>query len=526
MNFLEPVYFRNNNTNDYNNPLVKNPRLEQFQRIVCVALPFIPLPESAKLGLHSFTDISRTIESLITLKDAWNKNDNELIKYALLQTVISTAITASTIFAAPLGSLLTTGQTLVAHSKELVKALNDGDRNKSLLLLAEILNNSLYLSLFFTGASQIVIASLSLQILLGLANATQDIKNEKYIEAFGNLLGVLIRGNQLKIEVGIYQLQKAIDHHVAEVEKNATQIALDIEQASDNNIYKSTKDKKKGKESKKPAPAKKPDELYIKIASNEKDLIKKTDAFFKNPEVMKKQMPECDLSKLIGGSPKDTDVIDALLKTHQGFHVGERHDHEAARAFIMNNMDYLKGKNVKALFAEGWNYETQSTIDKYFAVQHLRELNSSDLKKVKDLLFFSEFRLKKKPNSPYTCLALLEKTKKAGIRLVGIDYEVLKDEPISVRLKKMNFVATKVMEACLKTFKTGEKFVGFMGAAHLRDWSEIVRVKGLADLTETPAIWIMDKPPLLSKGPSLVYTKLDESPMSLPINVFLKEAIC
>jgi hypothetical protein len=274
---------------------------------------------------------------------------------------------------------------------------------------------------------------------------------------------------------------------------------------------------------------------------DEHQILQRAEEYLNDPEILKKQAAEINLSKLLPSSASDHEIIDTLLQDQAGFCVGENHHQDSARAFLINNMDYLKSKNVKVLFSEGWDYKTQKTMDKYFSVQHLRELEFSDRQEVQTLLDHSINHLNNKLGSPYTAFALMEKAKSTGIRLVGIDYKheikIVFTPPTPAtptnlqdyaqRYKSMNFVAAQVIEATRETFKPNEKFVALTGSAHLRKYSEELPVPGIADLTQTPALWIQDKMPFLPKEfPSLWYSKLNiKAAESSPVNILLRESI-
>ncbi|HRD55736.1 MAG TPA: membrane-targeted effector domain-containing toxin [Parachlamydiaceae bacterium] len=475
---LEPPYFYQ----DYKKSLkgINQKNLDKAKNIFLTAVPFITLHPFARLPLTFTIGISRTINSLSELKNAWNQNEKENIPIALFNTAASTASFACTIFLPSLASFITVGHDLIADSAKLVEALKNKEYKKAFIISAEITNHSLYLSLFFTSVSQIAIASLSLQIILQAIQSYRNFQDGQYLEGFGNALTASLRCYQLKIEMEVYQLQLAIDKHVAEVEKKELS-KLVKENPQENEIINRSSVQNSN--------------LSGVDGLSEKKILQKAVKYLEDPEIAKKRESFVDLSKL-GSSATDKKIIDTLFEKHQGFCVGENHKHDAGKAFILNNMNYLKNKKVTVLFYEGFNSTQQPLLDKYFSANHLRNLHQSDREKIRKLLEFSANHIRK-PGSSYSSLAILAKAKTNGIRIVGIDYahDWLNAESPTYRqerLIKMNFVAAKTIEATRNKMKVTEKFVAFMGAYHLSTFNPY-SVQGVADLTETPAVWIEDQ---------------------------------
>lgn len=219
---IEPLTFHR----EYDNDLGKTnstSRFDQCSRVAKTALPFItlykPLAKPVSVILGSF----RIISCVSFLMEAIKKEKKADIKYALLQTVISITSLASEIFAHPAGMLITTGQDLIINATQLVKALKKKDYAKALKISTHILNNSLHLALFFTGGLEILAASLSVQILLGLYESSNDFKDGNYLEGCAHLLMAGIRTQQLKTHIGAIKMKWEIQSMLEKIELNTNE---------------------------------------------------------------------------------------------------------------------------------------------------------------------------------------------------------------------------------------------------------------------------------------------------------------
>ncbi len=111
--------------------------------------------------------------------------------------------------------LVTTAQDLGIDLLSLARELHRGEWEAALETSLKTVNNALYLSLFVVGGLEIAIASLSVQILLGLQQAKKEYDRGNYIEATGQLLMVGVRGKQLHGQVEAlrykYKLQELVE---------------------------------------------------------------------------------------------------------------------------------------------------------------------------------------------------------------------------------------------------------------------------------------------------------------------------
>ncbi len=181
------------------------PWTDDCMRVGIVALPFFSLHKPLSLpisltmgGLRSVMCTSNLIESI----RSGNCSD---IAYMLLQTVIAVIALAGTIFAHPAGMLITTGHDLIIELTHLIHHLYVGEHRKALESCLNIANNALYLVLFLDGGLEMAIASLAVQILVGLSHSMNELQNGRWLEGAGHLLMATVRGNQLSAQVEVLQ---------------------------------------------------------------------------------------------------------------------------------------------------------------------------------------------------------------------------------------------------------------------------------------------------------------------------------
>ncbi len=203
----EPIYYHREYANDIDEPSYDRSWADDCKRVGTVALPFFslykPLSQPISLamgGLRSVTCIVNLIESI--------KGGNcSEVAYMLLQTVIAVIALAGTIFAHPAGMLITTGHDLIIELTHLIQHLYVGEHQKALESCLNIANNALYLVLFLDGGLEIAIASLAVQILVGLSHSMHEFQNGRWLEGAGHLLMATIRGNQLSTQVKTLQMK-------------------------------------------------------------------------------------------------------------------------------------------------------------------------------------------------------------------------------------------------------------------------------------------------------------------------------
>jgi hypothetical protein len=211
--FKEPSYFHREYYND-TRPKYDKTWLDQTKRIAITALPF------AQAALNSYKPASfalalgcggmRVYTTSAQLLEAIKRGNAEEKAYCLFQTTIAVISLAGTIFAHPAGMLISTGHDLIIELSQLIQHLKNGDKKKAIESCLNIINSSLYFALFLHGGLEMTIASLAMQILIGLYRSQKEFKNEHWIEAVGHLGMSLVRGNQMTSQIHTLQKIKEI----------------------------------------------------------------------------------------------------------------------------------------------------------------------------------------------------------------------------------------------------------------------------------------------------------------------------
>lgn len=211
LKITEPDYFHREYKNDLPQAETENYYLKQGKRMTTVALPFLALyrplgfPLSLTLGgLRSFSSISQLITDV-------QNGGIHAGSYAFLQVVFSIIALCGTVFAHPLGMLMTTVHDCALDCFSLGTHLFAGEFQSALGNSANLINNTLYLALFLHGSLEIAIASLAMQILIGLSQSAAEFRKGNYLEAGGHLLMGGIRGHQLIGQVQILQVKQKIE---------------------------------------------------------------------------------------------------------------------------------------------------------------------------------------------------------------------------------------------------------------------------------------------------------------------------
>lgn len=193
INTTNPIYYHREYTNDIGRSTDDPSLSNQCKRVALVALPFISLYKPAgfalSLGAGSLRLFSHT--SLILHSSMAN------LPYHLLHLTISSASVAATLLAHPLGMLLATGQDLLLNTSSVAQSLYHAQYTDAFTNSAHLLNNALYMSLLLSGGLKLAIASLSMQVLLGLYHSQQEFQKGHWLEGCGHLGMATIRFQHL-----------------------------------------------------------------------------------------------------------------------------------------------------------------------------------------------------------------------------------------------------------------------------------------------------------------------------------------
>ena len=224
-NICTPEIYHREYANDVGSPdalkaWVDQSSLERLQRVTTVALPFIalykPLSQPLSLALGGMRTVGSLVGLAVAIRDGGSAAN---VSYAALQTAIAIISVAGTIFAHPLGMLITTGQDLIIDVTQLAQYVKEGEYTKAAETCASILNNSLYLACFLHGGLEIAIASLGMQILLGAYHAQTEFLAGRCLEAAGHIGMVMIRGHQMSQQIEMLRVQNKLNALIIIVKK-------------------------------------------------------------------------------------------------------------------------------------------------------------------------------------------------------------------------------------------------------------------------------------------------------------------
>lgn len=219
----EPAYYHREYSNDIRKKDSDNAWIHQAQRAALVALPFISLYKPLSFPLSLATGSMRAFTSIAQLLENMRRGDSYNIPYAMVQTAISVIAVVGTIFAHPFGMVISTTHDLSIEIAQLIDNLKAGQYPKAMEHCLNVVNNALYLALFINGGLGITIASLGMQILIGLYHSQAELKRGRYLEATGHLCMSMIRGRQLSGHLQILQTKQYIRNSLSRFDKQEEQ---------------------------------------------------------------------------------------------------------------------------------------------------------------------------------------------------------------------------------------------------------------------------------------------------------------
>ena len=198
--------------NTQNTSTQDNRPWEIGKEIALTALPFLtlykPLSFPVALGMGTL----RTGISVFQLAEAIKEGDPKTILSESFKTTVAVISLAGTIFAHPVGLLISTGYDLIVELNALRQHLVDGNHKEALQSCLKILSHCLYLAVFLYGGPQLTIAFFALQILTGLLESHHEFSQGHYIAAIGHVLMSMMRGGQLVGQVKTLQMTREIQH--------------------------------------------------------------------------------------------------------------------------------------------------------------------------------------------------------------------------------------------------------------------------------------------------------------------------
>ncbi len=166
-------------------------------RFAQVALPFVALYKPFGQPLAILMGGTRIISCISkTYSDCSERKNNRELAYKVLQITVAIAALAGTYFAHPMGMVITTCHDLGINVIHLHQAWIENDSSKALEMGLQVLNNSVYLGLMIIGSTEILVASLAIQILTGLHQTSAEFEKGNYLEMGAGILMVALRANQ------------------------------------------------------------------------------------------------------------------------------------------------------------------------------------------------------------------------------------------------------------------------------------------------------------------------------------------
>ena len=223
----EPFYFHREYKNDIHqteqqgNEEASASWLQLSQRIAFASLPFFSLYKPFSMPIALVMGSVRVYSSASELYSLIQEGDTQKISKGVIQTAIAVTALAGTILAHPIGMLVTTGQDIVIDCGYVIHHLNEGDYKKAAERTASLVNNALYLSLFVAGSLELSIASVTVQVLLGAYNSSEDFQKGRWIEGSAHILMAAIRTNQLRGQIQALQQRNEFEQKIKDFIKQS-----------------------------------------------------------------------------------------------------------------------------------------------------------------------------------------------------------------------------------------------------------------------------------------------------------------
>ncbi len=157
----------------------------------------------------------------ISLRTYTTLSDTKMDYYALHATLAVAAL-AATLLLHPVGMLITSGHDMLNDLMFLAAHLQAGEYAEAFENMAHCLNSALFIGVLAGGPVQVLIASLALQMCLGVYHSIQEFRKGNRIEGFAHLTMALICGYQLKKVITRLQKEpdmKILSTHDSKIDK-------------------------------------------------------------------------------------------------------------------------------------------------------------------------------------------------------------------------------------------------------------------------------------------------------------------
>lgn len=211
--FPEINYFHREYDFDVPNEDRHNSWSDLSWRVGHAALPLFSLYKPLQYPLAVGLGGIRAGRCLLLLCDDFGRLERSEKILGLVHIVLAVSAVAGTLFAYPVGMVITSGQDLLNAVYKLVEYLQLGDGRPELIRLeaADILNNTLFLALLVVGSLELAALSLAVQLIVSIVHAMHEYQEESRIEMAGRILFACARAVQLKELGDVLQLKWKIE---------------------------------------------------------------------------------------------------------------------------------------------------------------------------------------------------------------------------------------------------------------------------------------------------------------------------
>ena len=209
----EPEYYFRKYENDIGGKAARPATSDICKRIAFAAAPFLAFynkPFNSLLSVGFGALRISTSAVLLYKKGIQKKDAKETFKLSFQLFFASLSLTG-TLFSHPVGLLLITGQDLAIECGNFKKHFRAKKYEKIAENGLDIINSLFYLSLFFSRRLELLIASISLQVLLSTYRSQSKFRKGKWIEGAGHLLMGVVRSQELKRHYRILQVTKQFE---------------------------------------------------------------------------------------------------------------------------------------------------------------------------------------------------------------------------------------------------------------------------------------------------------------------------
>ncbi len=169
----------------------------QFQRLAQTSLPFLSLYKPLSQPIAIASGSIRTLLSAGELVESIRQGNAQAIPLNIANTCLSTLSVAGTVFAHPIGMLLSSGQDSVRELLALARHVQDGKNTEAMESCGHLVNNILFTTMLLGGGSQLAAAYFGTQALTALYHSIAEFKQGNYIEGSGHALMALLRSYEL-----------------------------------------------------------------------------------------------------------------------------------------------------------------------------------------------------------------------------------------------------------------------------------------------------------------------------------------